>query len=76
VPLVVNTRLEFNLFPEEAEIVMRDHLSVGSKNDLEITCSEFPFKMVSLFGSFTLSSVVWLDVDVWGEFTEVSDPVF
>jgi len=67
--------LEFNLLPEEAEIVMRDHLSVGSKNNLEIARSELPFQVVSLFCSFTLSSVVWFDVDVRGEFTEFSDPV-
>jgi len=68
--------LEFNLLPEEAKIVMRDHLRIRSKNDLEITCSEFPFEVVSLFCSFTLSSVVWLNVDVWSEFTEFSNPVF
>jgi hypothetical protein len=67
--------LEFNLLPEETEIVMRDHLCIRSQNDLEIACSEFPFEVVSLFCSFTLSSVVWFDVDVWGEFTEFSDPV-
>ena len=75
-PLVVDTRLEFNLLPEETKIVMRDHLSVGSENNLEIACSEFPFEVVSLFSSFTLGSVVWLDIDIWGEFTEFSDPVF
>jgi hypothetical protein len=68
--------LEINLLPEETEIVMRDHLRVGSQNDLEIARSKFPFEVVSLFGSFTLSSVVWLDIDVWGEFTEFSNPVF
>jgi hypothetical protein len=68
--------LEFNLLPEEAKIVMRDHLSVGSKNDLKIACSKLPLEVVSLFCSFTLGSVVWLDVDVWGEFPEFSNPVF
>ena len=74
-PLVINTRLEFNLLSEEAKIVMRDHLSVRSENDLKIARSKLPFEVVSLFCSFTLSSIIWFDVDVWGEFTEFSNPV-
>jgi len=68
--------LELNLLSEKTKIVMRDHLGIGSKNNLEIACSEFTFEVVSLFCPFTLGSVVWLDIDIWGEFTEFSDPIF
>lgn len=73
--LVVDTRLEFNLFPEKAEIILRDHLGIGSEYDLKFTASEFLFEIVSEIRSFTLRSVVRVDVDVGGEFTEFSDPV-
>lgn len=74
--LVVDARLEFNLFPEKAEIILRDHLGIGSEYDLKFTASEFLFEIVSEIRSFALRSVVRVDIDIGGEFTEFSDPVF
>lgn len=73
---VERTHLELNLFAEKPEIVLRHHLRIRGKHDLEVALSEPFLEVVADLGTFSLRPVVCLDVDFGREFLKLPNPVF